>query len=103
MSQIRKIKRKQAKNKGIPEKGKSAFLWLVVMAVILVAVVAFLGFRNISTAPTPDSLNEVDPTPNGDRLRALSLTTSTEEEVLLGEIMNDSGQGTIFLFFLGAG
>lgn len=103
MSQIRKIKRKQAKNKGLPEKGKTAFLWLVVTAVILIAVVAFLGFRNISTAPTPDSLSEVDTTPNSDGLRALPLTTSSDEEVLLGEVMNESDQGTIFLFFLGAG
>lgn len=103
MSQIRKIKRKQAKNKGTPDKGKSAFLWLVVMAVILIAVVAFLGFRNISTAPTPDSLSEVDTIPGSDELRELSLVTSSEEEVLLGEVMNESDQGTIFLFFLGAG
>lgn len=103
MSQIRKIKRKQAKNKGIPEKGKSAFLWLVVMAVILIAVVAFLGFRNISTAPTPESLGEAELGQDVAELETLSLTTSSEEEVLLGEVINASDQGTIFLFFLGAG
>jgi len=103
MSQIRKIKRKQVKNKGVPEKGKTAFLWLVVMAVILIAVVAFLGFRNISTAPTPGSLGEADSTADRDGLRALSLVTSSEEEVLLGDVMNESDQGTVFLFFLGAG
>lgn len=103
MSQIRKIKRKSEKNKEAPAKGKSAFVWLVVMAVILVAVVAFLGFRNISTAPTPDAFREDEITQAEEDLATLSLTTSSEEEVMVGEVINPSDQGTVFLFFLGAG
>ena len=103
MSQVRKIKRKRQKNSGAPSKGKSALIWMVVMAVILIAVVAFLGFRNISTAPTPESIEETGTQSDSIELEALSLTTSSDERVLLSEVMNHLDQGSIFVFFLGAG
>lgn len=103
MSQIRKIKRKREKNKAVPTKGKSAFIWLVVMAVILIAVVAFLGFRNISTAPTPESVNEAGSVTNADELEAISLTTTSDERVLVSDLMNQPDRESIFVFFLGAG
>lgn len=103
MSQIRKIKRKNEKSKTAPTKGKSTFMWMVVMAVILIAVVAFLGFRNISTAPTPASIEETGTQPDINGLEALSLTTSSDETILLSEVMNHQDQGSIFVFFLGGG
>ncbi len=58
MSKVRKLKRQQVKRKNSPEKGRSVLVWMIVMAVILIAVVAFLGFRNVSNAPTPESVSE---------------------------------------------
>ncbi len=103
MSQIRKIKRKHEKNQATPLKGKSAFIWMVVMAVILIAVVAFLGFRNISTAPTPEFIEETGSQSEINGLEALSVTTASDETVLLSDVMNHRDQGSVFVFFLGGG
>lgn len=63
MSQIRKIKRKGVKSQHLPDKGKKALIWIGVMAVVLVLVVAFLGFRNVSNAPStqvPEETSQQD-------------------------------------------
>jgi len=99
MSQIRKIKRKRDKNQPGPDKGKKVMIWMAVTAVILVIIVAFLGFRNISTAPTPDILSEMETDQEVD----LQLTSSTGELISTESLISSGESGTIFVFFLGAG
>lgn len=105
MSQIRKIKRHRSKQQKAPEKAKKAMLWMVVIAVTLVIVVAYLGFRNISTAPTPDVLPEAESETSSDSFQGadLELASSTGEMVTPAELLAADDSGSIFVFFLGAG
>jgi flagellar basal body-associated protein FliL len=105
MSQIRKIRRHRSKQQKAPEKAKKTMLWLIVIAVTLVIIVAYLGFRNISTAPTPDVLSESESETIPESLQEpeLLLTASSGEVVTPAGLMASAETGSIFVFFLGAG
>ncbi|MDW7676435.1 MAG: hypothetical protein SCK57_02110 [Bacillota bacterium] len=105
MSQIRKIKRHRSKQQQAPEKAKKAMLWMVVIAVTLVIIVAYLGFRNISTAPTPDILPEAERETSSESFQGadLELASSSGERVTPAELLAAGDSGSIFVFFLGAG
>jgi len=97
MSQIRKIKRKNSKNQGGPAKGKQVMIWMTVMAVILVIIVAILGFRNTAQAPTLETGR------GGGVVENLMLLNTQGETQQVGELMTAGEAGSIFVFFLGAG
>ncbi|SMP62696.1 hypothetical protein [Anoxynatronum buryatiense] len=97
MSQIRKIKRKNSKAQGTPAKGRQVMIWMAVMAVILVIVVAILGFRNTAQAPTLETDGA------GGVVENLALLDHRGETQRVGDLLAAGDTGTIFVFFLGAG
>ncbi|MEN1761496.1 hypothetical protein [Anoxynatronum sibiricum] len=97
MSQIRKIKRKNSKAQGAPAKGRRVMIWMAVMAVVLVIVVAILGFRNTAQAPTLETGGE------SGVVESLALLNSRGETQRVGDLLAAGETGSVFVFFLGAG
>jgi flagellar basal body-associated protein FliL len=97
MSQIRKIKRKHVQSQPTKQKGRNVMIWMTVIAVVLVIIVAILGFQLLNseseTAAEAANLSETD----------IVLMSTSNEPVELADLAGNAENGTAFVFFLGLG
>ena len=98
MSQIRKMKRQKGKKELGEDKGKKVIRAMIIASVIVVIVVAFLGFRNASLAPTPESIPEETV---ASTLAETTIIDTDGTEVAVSSLIANK-TGGIFVFFLGA-